>query len=177
MDKEKWQGSTAPLGLYFSFLTKYFAGAMVKKMSPIDLDKYFRVLVVVEQSKETITQQKLSDYFKTNKVSMVRIVDYLTRTGYLQRKVNMKDRREHFLILTGKAKLELPFIKQTLLEIEASAFHNFTDEQRTQFFQFLEKIYMNVSELPAEEIFVVYEKVRKSSRRPATLPLGDEVGE
>jgi uncharacterized membrane protein YoaT (DUF817 family) len=83
---EKWKACIAPLGLYFSFLTKHFVGAMIQKMSHIDLDKYFRVLVVVEQS-ETLTQQNLSDCFKTIKVSMVRIIDYLTREGYLRRKV------------------------------------------------------------------------------------------
>jgi DNA-binding MarR family transcriptional regulator len=118
---DKWKACIAPLGLYFSFLTKHFVGALVQKMSHIDLDKYFRVLVVVEQSNETLTQQNLSDYFKTSKVSMVRIIDYLTKKGYLRRKVNSKDRREHFLILTEKARRELPLIKQTLLEVEEIA--------------------------------------------------------
>jgi DNA-binding MarR family transcriptional regulator len=175
MDKEKWQSGTAPLGLYFSLLAKYFAGATVKKMSHIDLDKYFRVLVAVEQSKETITQQKLSNYFKTSKVSMVRIIDYLTGKGYLHRSVNTKDRREHFLILTEKAKKELPLIKQTLADVEASALQNFTEEQKLQFFQYLEKIYMNMSELPAEDLFVVYQKVGKKENQSANVSIEDAV--
>jgi MarR family transcriptional regulator, transcriptional regulator for hemolysin len=169
MSKDKWQGSTAPLGIYFSLLTKYFTAAMVKKMSPIGLDKYFSVLVAVEQSRETITQQKLSEYFKTSKVSMVRIIDYLAEKDYLQRRVNTKDRREHLLILTDKAKRELPYIKQILLEIEAGALHNFTEEQKIQFFQYLEKIYYNVSKFPAEAIVVEHKQVEKKPKHPAKV--------
>jgi DNA-binding MarR family transcriptional regulator len=159
MSKEKWQAGAAPLGLYFSFLAKLFAGAMGQKLSDIDLDKYFRVLVVVEQSKETLTQQNLSDYFKTSKVSMVRIIDHLTKKKYLRRKTNAKDRREHFLILTEKSKRELPLIKHALHELEASALQGFSEDQKKQFFQFLEQIYINMSELPSQDIFVNYDKV------------------
>ena len=177
MSKEKWKASIAPLGLYFTFLTKQCSGAMVQKMSQVDLDKYFRVLVVVEQSNETFTQQNLSDYFKINKVSMVRIIDHLTRKGYLLRKVNTKDRREHFLILTEKAKQELPLIKKTLLEVESSALQNFTEDQKTQFFQLLEKAYTNMSEHSAEDLLVEYTKVGEQTTRSAKLPIEDTVEE
>src|SRR5687768_13043789 len=135
MSKEKWKAGIAPLGLYFSFLTKHFAGAMVRKLSHIDLDKYFRILVVLEQAGGTFTQQNLSDHFKTNKASVVRIVDHLSKKGYVRRRVNAKDRREHFLILTEKAKSELPAIKEALCEMEQHALKGFTEDQKHLFFQ------------------------------------------
>ncbi len=164
MTKEKWQEGTAPLGLYFSFLTKVFVGATAQRLSQIDLDKYFRVLIVIEQQ-GSFTQQNLSDYFKTSKVSMVRIIDYLTKKGYLRRKVNAKDRRAHFLILTEKAKKELPGIKQALCELEQYALKGFSEEQKTVFFQCLEQIYVNMSGLPSEDIFVNCEKVKSKTRK------------
>lgn len=177
MMKEKWQEGAAPLGLYFSFLTKVFVGATTQKLSHIDLDKYFRVLMVVEQQ-GSFTQQNLSDYFKINKASMVRIIDYLTKKGYLRRKVNVKDRREHFLILTEKAKRELPEIKQALFELEQNAFKGFTEEQKTHFFQCLEQIYVNMSGLPAEDIFVNCEKIKqkkpKKGNKPQVVAMAEE---
>lgn len=164
MNKEKWQTSIAPLGLYFSFLTKHFAGAMVQKLSEIDLDKYFRVLVVIEQAGSNFTQQNLSDHFKINKASVVRIVDHLARKGYVRRKVNKKDRREYFLVLTEKAKKELPAIKEALCELEQSAFKGFTEEQKALFFQLLEQVYVNMSSLPAEEVFISCEKLTDTSQ-------------
>jgi DNA-binding MarR family transcriptional regulator len=131
------------------------------------------VLVVVEQSKEKLTQQNLSDYFKTSKVSMVRIIDYLAKKGYLRRKVNAKDRREHFLVLTEKSKRELPLIKDTLREVEASALQGFSEEEKQQFFQFLEQIYINLSKLPAEDIFVNYEKVKERPKKLKKLSVAD----
>jgi DNA-binding MarR family transcriptional regulator len=173
---EKWKVGIAPLGLYFSFLNKHFAGVMVQKMSHIDLDKYFRVLVVIEQSQETFTQQRLSDYFKTSKVSMVRIIDHLTDKGYLRRKVNTKDRREHFLILTAKAQQELPLIRQALQEIEASALKGFTEEQKEQFFQLMDKVHTNITQLASEELFISYEKVEKKTRTTAKPSVETEIG-
>lgn len=164
MNKEKWQTGIAPLGLYFSFLTKHFAGAMVQKLSHIDLDRYFRVLVVIEQAGSGFTQQKLSDHFKINKASVVRIIDHLGRKGYVRRKVNRKDRREYFLVLTEKAKKELPAIKDALFELEQSAFKGFSNEQKNLFFQLLEQVYVNMSDLPAEEVFINYEKMPETTK-------------
>ncbi|QHT69306.1 MarR family transcriptional regulator [Rhodocytophaga rosea] len=163
MSKEKWKEGVAPLGLYFSFLTKHFAGAMVQKLSHIDLDKYFRILVVLEQADATFTQQNLSDHFKTNKASVVRIVDHLAKKGYVRRRVNNKDRREHLLILTEKAKNELPAIKEALCELEKNAFKGFTDEQKQIFFQLLDQIYVNMSDLPVEEAAIKYGKITPSA--------------
>lgn len=161
MAKNEWQKGVAPLGLYFSFLTKRFVGTLVQKLSHIGLDKYFITLVVIEQSGETFTQQNLADYFKINKASMVRIIDYLTKKGFLRRKTNVKDRREHFLILTDKAKKVLPDIKLALKELDQVALNGFTQEQKIQFFQLLEQVYVNMSELPSEDVFLNFMKKGK----------------
>jgi MarR family transcriptional regulator, transcriptional regulator for hemolysin len=171
MSNFQWQEGDNPLGLYLSFLTKQFIGTAVKKLSHIDLDRYFRVLLVVEQSGETFTQQKLADYFKLNKASMVRIIDYLTKKGFLERRVNRQDRREHLLILTDKAKKVLPEIKQTLNRLDELALSGFTPAQKEQFFQSLEQMYTNLSKLPAEDIFLDFSQMKNKRTRPVTTAL------
>jgi DNA-binding MarR family transcriptional regulator len=149
---------------------------MEQKLSHIDLDKYFRILVVIEQAGSSFTQQNLSDHFKVNKASVVRIVDHLAKKGYVRRKVNSRDRREYFLILTEKAKNELPAIKEALCELEKNAFKGFTEEQKQMFFQLLDQIYVNMSELPVEEVLLKYKKVGRAgkTKKPQLVQVEDQ---
>jgi hypothetical protein len=59
---------------------------------------------------------------------------------------------------------------QTLLEVEERALQGFTDEQKEQFFQMLEQIYVNMSQLPSEDIFLNCEKVKKNSEAVINCP-------
>lgn len=159
----------ASLGLYFSFLTKRFFGGLMQNLAHTDLDRYFTVLIAVEESGETLTQQNLCDYFKINKASMVRVIDYLAKKGYLHRQVNEADRREHLLVLTEKAKRNLPDIKKAVKKLEETALKGFSTEQKEEFFQLLNQVYVNMAELSGEDFFLKIVKTKRKTRQPNKL--------
>jgi DNA-binding MarR family transcriptional regulator len=159
-----WQEGNTSLGLYFSFLAKRFFGSLMRNLAHIDLDRYFIVLIAVEESGETFTQQNLCDCFNINKASMVRIIDYLTKKGYLQRQVNKADRREHLLILTEKAKSNLPDIKLTVKKVEETALQGFSAAQKDRFLCLLNKVYVNMAEIPEGDLFVEIVKTKRKTR-------------
>lgn len=169
---DTWQNDAAALGLYTSFLTKQFFGTMMQKMAHLGIERYYTALVAIEQSGETFTQQQLSDYFHINKASTVRIIDHLTKEGWLQRKVNEQDRRAYLLTLTDKARQVLPEIKRAFREMHELAFTGFTPTQQAEFWQAMEKIHGNLSPLPAKEMQLDLKRVRKkrkTTRQPSII--------
>ena len=152
------------MSLYFGFLTKKYLGAMMSALSHVGLDRYFVVLSVIEQSGETFTQQNLADYFKIDKASVVRVVNYLTGKGFVSRQINGKDRREHFLVLTEKGRALVPEIRQSIRKLNETALQHLGPEQTKQFFSTLDLICQNLSETPADEVFLNFHRV--SVRKP-----------
>ncbi len=97
---------------------------------------------------------------------MVRVVDYLTKKGYLQRQENAADRREHLLVLTEKAKRNLPDIKKTVKKLEETALHGLSANQKEQFLRLLNQVYVNMAELPEEDIFLKIVKTKRKTSQP-----------
>ncbi len=148
-----------PMVLPFSLLTKDYAGALVRKLSHLELDKYYTILLVIEKSGEEFTQQKLAHFLNIDKTSVVRIIDYLTERGYVIRQKNNLDRREHFLVLTDKANAILPDINAAVKQLNDIVFENFKEEEQKQFLEALQKISRNLSHLPVESLIVNVERV------------------
>jgi DNA-binding MarR family transcriptional regulator len=148
----------APLSLYFSFLAKQYIGAMISTLAHVELERYFVVLLVIDQNGETFTQQNLADYFGIDKASVVRVVGYLTEKGLIRRQVNSRDRREYFLVLTEKGKALVPDIRQSIQGLNKKALNHLTSEQTEQFFRSLNIIRQNLSEVPSEEVRLQFQK-------------------
>jgi DNA-binding MarR family transcriptional regulator len=99
-----------------------------------------------------LTQQKLSDILKTDKVTTVRIIDYLSKNGLVKRQINKNDRREHLLITTAKAARLVPRIKKALEEIEEAAFKKMSKNKIEDFNTCLQLINTNLSAFPSKKI-------------------------
>lgn len=161
MDQYKNIKAKAPVSLYFNLLAKKYIGAVAKKLSHLEIDKYFYVLMVIDKHNNKITQQGLADYFQIDKASLVRILDYLATNSMLERKVNEQDRREHLLVLTYKAKQILPEIQAAYEEINQTALKGLSEQQIDAFYATLDTICTNLAEVPAEELFVNYKRIKK----------------
>jgi MarR family transcriptional regulator for hemolysin len=106
-----------PLGRILSFLGKGYLQLLRAKLQHLDIDRNYYALVLIESREGAITQQELALLLDTDKVSVVRVVDYLSEKGYISRAKKSDDRRKHNLILTDKARLALPEIKRSFSEI------------------------------------------------------------
>jgi len=106
-----------PLGRIFTLLGKGYLHLLRTKLQHLDIDRYYYTLVLIGSHAGEITQQELAFLLDTDKVSVVRMVDYLSGKGYVQRVRKINDRRKHDLLLTDKAKLALPEIIQSFSEM------------------------------------------------------------
>ncbi len=129
-----------------SGLAKGYLHLLRNKLQHLDIDRNYLALVLVENNEGSITQQELAVLLDTDKVSIVRVIDYLSGKGYIQRIPNTEDRRKHSLVLTQKAKLALPEIKQSFIEINEIALKGLNHSQVSELEQTIKKIKSNIKE-------------------------------
>lgn len=120
-----------PLGRMFSFLGKSYLHLLRNKLQHLDIDRNFFALILIESSEGEINQQQLALLLDTDKVSIVRVVDYLSEKGFVKRVRTSDDRRKHNLVLTEKAKAALPEIKKCINELNQLVFSGLSETQQT----------------------------------------------
>ena len=135
-----------PLGRILSRLGKEFLITMHSKLKGLDIKRSFYPLILIENGKGNITQQELADQVNMDKVSIVRIVDYLSGIGYVKRMINPNDRRKYSLVLTDKATNEMSRIKKSLKETKDFALKGLRVIQIKEFYSTLEVIKRNFSD-------------------------------
>lgn len=141
-----------PLGKVFGFLTKQYVGFLTKRLSHLPIDRYFHPFEVIGTFSGEISQQQLADILLTDKVTVVRIVDGLTKAGVIQRKENPDDRRQHLLALTQLGQEILPEVKQAFIDTD-EAFLNFINPScREDLKKELKSLCNHVMDLPVEEL-------------------------
>lgn len=134
-----------PLGKVFTLTGKSFLHLLNEKLSYLDIDRDYYALILIEMGEGMLTQNELAGKLETDKVSVVRIVDYLTSKGYVKRKESEEDKRKYCLTLTEKAKEALPGIKQSMQECTETAFNGLTQNQQKEFMFLLGHIKNNLS--------------------------------
>ena len=154
MEKKCNVDECLPLGYNFSMLTKHFYGAFSKYMEVYDVEKYYSVLLIIAGEDKKWTQQCLCNHLYIDKVTMVKILDHLYSKGYINRKTNPDDRRQKWIMLTAKAKKEMPYIRQSVKEMNDKTLLGFTQKERTAFMAMMQRVNSNLSSLPANQMIV-----------------------
>lgn len=150
-----------PLGRSLAILAKTYYGALTKRLEHLEIERYYSILILIENHGKECTQQFISDELKMDKVSMVRIVDYLIEKKYVKKVVNPDDRREHFIQLSKKAIEVLPAIHQAIDEVNRAALQDIPKQKQKELYAHLNAIQRNLAHLPAEKIYINYKKASK----------------
>jgi DNA-binding MarR family transcriptional regulator len=147
-----------PLGKVFATLTKEYVGVITEQLKHIDIERYWYVILRISEQKNTITQKDLGDLIGQDKTSMVRIIDYLSKRGYVVRKQNELDRREHFIELTAKAHKALPDIKAAFEKANKNALKGISKEQLVCLENCLNTIENNLKNMPSAKVNLNFKK-------------------
>lgn len=135
-----------PIGRILTGLGKEYLQLLRSKLQHLDIDRNYYALVLIESQDGIISQQELALLLNTDKVSIVRVIDYLSEKGYITRIKKTDDRRKHCLVLTEKAKQALPEIKQSFSEINALVLCSLTNSQVSEFNAIIRVIKSNLKE-------------------------------
>jgi len=134
-----------PLGRILSHVGRNFLYLINRKLPHLDIKRNFYALLLIEQGKGEITQQELANLLNSDKVSVVRIINYLSKLGYVKRIRKNTDKRKYCLLLTRKAIKDLPKIKKTLHDVTNIACKRLTPTQIEEFSKALEIIKNNLN--------------------------------
>ena len=134
-----------PIGRTMGKISHMFLINLQKNLSHLDIQRSFYPLMVIESGNGHITQQELSHKLSCNKVQMVRIIDYLSSNGYVERVQDVKDRRKYNLEITGKARSVLSDIRRAINETTAITLKGIPENKADELYDLLKTIENNLA--------------------------------
>ncbi len=132
-----------PLGRKMDKIGRMFQVMLQDDLKYLDIDRSFYPLLLIE-SGNGITQQELADKLLCDKVQVVRIIDYLSSNGYVERIQNPIDKRKYELTITEKARLVLPDIKKALAKVTGIAVNSLSENQVNELYNMFTVIESNL---------------------------------
>ena len=148
-----------PLGITFAMLTRQYISVLSKRLSHIPLERYYYPFWLISQENGKIGQQQLVDQLQTDKVAVVRIIDYLEKEGFVKRKTNPDDRRCHLLEITPKGKSLAPEISKAIDETNKLFLSIVDADFADKFASQIEQLGDRLKEIPGERIALYYDKI------------------
>ena len=132
-----------PVGRKMDKIGKMFQAKLQGSLKHLDIERSFYPLILIEKG-NGITQQELASQLLCDKVQVVRIIDYLSSNGYVERIQNQTDKRKYELAITEKARLVLPDIKKAINDTTLVALNGLSVKQIDQLYSMLSVIELNL---------------------------------
>ena len=142
------------------FLTKQYIGYLTRRMEQTPINRYYYPIFLIGKYSGEISQQGLADMLRTDKVSMVRILDCLAEDGYIERRVNPKDRRQHLLHITEAGKPWMNEIEAAFIETDEFFFSVIDSEERVKFREQMLLLIEHTKDVPVEEVELFYNRIK-----------------
>jgi MarR family transcriptional regulator for hemolysin len=133
-----------PIGRIMGHISRHFLTSLQQQLLHLDIERSYYPLLVIESGKGKLNQQELAGLLSCDKVQVVRIIDYLSSNGYVERSQSSKDRRKSYIRITGKAEKFLPDIKKAIQETSATALKDLSEDNVDKLYSFLKIIEKNL---------------------------------
>jgi len=143
MFKASYNFMKEPVERIMGKISKMSQDTLQKILINLDIDRSFYPLILIDAG-NGITQQELAHELSCDKVQVVRIIDYLSLNGYVDRIQNKTDKRKYELVITEKAKKVIPDIKKAFKELSAVSLKGLTENQRNDLYAMLVIIESNL---------------------------------
>lgn len=153
MTTQEW-----PLGRFFSFLTRQYIGKLAQQMEHTPVERYYFPLYLIGKNNGLVSQQELANQLLMDKVSLVRILDALETDGFIERKINPCDRRQHLLSITSKAEPWILEIEKGIKETNDYFYSLLDPSLHANFELILTELITKTQEIPADQFEIFYNK-------------------
>lgn len=143
---------TEPISRKLIHLGKVYLNVLSKRVEQSGVKRYWYILSIIHANNGMLTQKALAQRLGKDKSAMVSIIDFLTERGYVYRETNPKDRREHLLVVTDKAKKTVPAIIAAFVDINKTVTENISDEEMEIFNRVLYQMEENLKPHAIKEL-------------------------
>jgi len=134
-----------PVGRLMATIGRKFLAVIHHNLAHLDIDRSYYPLILIDAGNGKLTQKELTRKLASNKVQVVRIVDYLSANGYVERMQNEDDHRKTSLVVTAKAKAILPDIRNAMKETGSLALQGIPEQKVEELYELLGQIDKNLS--------------------------------
>jgi len=149
-------------GYEMARISEVYLSTLSSIMKPFGIERYFAPLLFLCEHSGKVTQKDLAEALKRDKVSTMRMVDYLSEKGLLVRTQDCNDRRCQILEVTDKALELLPKIKEGVQQTNDLLLRDFTEEEKVTFKKSMDKLYTTIGSLPEPDFIVqAYKRNKK----------------
>lgn len=156
-----------PSGTQTLIFSKLYYGVLTKSLDKLDIDRYFAIILFLNNNK-SCCQQVICNNLMMDKAAMVKVLDYLSKQGCIERKTNPKDRREHFIVLSKKGEKQAKEILKAVKHIEQKAFLTVSKQDEAIFKNVLSSVTHNLKALPFNDLFFDYNSTKKKTQLKKT---------
>ena len=126
-----------PIGRVMGNISRMFLAELQKNLGHLDIERSFYPLLLIEAGNGNLTQNELATQLMCDKVQVVRIIDYLSSNGYVDRGQNTDDRRKCSLTITEKARTYLPEIKEAIQKTTAIALKDIPEDKQEELYNLI----------------------------------------
>lgn len=148
-----------PFGKLFTILTKQYVNLLSKRLEGLPIDRYFHPLYLIHQSNGNISQNELAEKLFVDKVTVVRIIDYLEKNGLAYRLQHPNDRRSHVLSVSNEGASYIPMIEVAMLETNEVFLEYLSEPFKSLFQSEITKLADEVCKIPGKGFDVIINKV------------------
>lgn len=132
---------------HINIISKLYKKTVLYYLKGLELNKYYIVLFVINESKKKLTQNEIGEIIHVEKTSMVRMINYLVKSGYVRRISNPNDRRQNFIYLTEKANKDIFLITKAYKKADEFYFKDIPEKEVIIFKQSLNIMLENLKVL------------------------------
>ena len=149
-----------PIGTQALILSKLYYGVIVKSLENLDIERYFSVLYFL-MNNNGCCQQTICNNMAIDKTAMVKVMNYLIKKGYVERRKNPDDKREQFIFLTKKGEKKTEKISESFQSLDTRMFANVSTKKQKEFLSTMSKISSNLKTMPSNDLFFNYRLTHK----------------
>jgi len=167
--KQSQVDADIPVGTRALILSKLYYGVLSRSLEELDIERYFSILYFLNEN-NGCNQQCICNNLAIDKTAMVKVIDYLIKAGYVTRKVNPEDRREHFVVLTKKGQKHTEEIVKSFNAIDEQIFSVISKSDKTTFTRVLNLLSDKLRILPGNDLFFNYKKTAVRPLKKRLIP-------
>jgi DNA-binding MarR family transcriptional regulator len=151
------------VGVKTLILSKLYYSVLSKSLENLDVERYFSILNFLHDN-NGCNQQFICNNLAIDKTAMVKVIDYLIKADFVERRLNPKDRREYFIVLTKKGLKQTAEIVKAFKLIDEKIFVHTSKQDQLVFNKVLCQLSARLKELPATDLFFNYKKTEKKRK-------------
>lgn len=106
---------------------------------------------ILRRNPEGIRQNTLAYLMEIEPISLVRLLDRMEKSGWIERKADPTDRRANLIVLTKKAKAIIAKMLPISHELRRDTLYGFSNAEHEQLIRFLKRMKTNVANMLAAE--------------------------